>query len=100
MIEKYITARKELRAVILIVDLRHAPTNDDVMMYDFLKYYNIPSIVIATKADKIPKGKLDKHKKVVKETLQMDKNDPLVVFSSETGHGFDQAWAEIEKRMG
>lgn len=99
MIERYITARKELRAVVLIVDLRHPPTNDDCMMYDFLKYYDIPTIVIATKADKIPKGKWDKHKKVVRETLNMDHNDPIIVFSSEKGLGFEQAWAEIEQRM-
>lgn len=99
MIEKYITARSILRAVVLIIDLRHPPTNDDVMMYDFLKYYNIPAIIIATKADKIKKGKWEQHKKVVRETLEMDKNDPLIVFSSETGLGFEQAWQEIEKRM-
>ncbi|WP_332647093.1 ribosome biogenesis GTP-binding protein YihA/YsxC [Lysinibacillus sp. 54212] len=99
MIEKYFTARELLKAVVLIVDLRHSPTNDDCMMYDFLKHYNIPCIVIATKADKIPKGKWDKHKKVVRETLQMDKQDPLIVFSSEKGLGFEQAWAEIEARM-
>ncbi|WP_431027360.1 ribosome biogenesis GTP-binding protein YihA/YsxC [Lysinibacillus sp. LZ02] len=99
MIEKYFTGRDLLKAVVLIVDLRHAPTNDDCMMYDFLKHYNIPCIVIATKCDKIPKGKWDKHKKVVRETLQMDKQDPLIVFSSEKGIGFEQAWAEIEGRM-
>ncbi|HWK24295.1 MAG TPA: ribosome biogenesis GTP-binding protein YihA/YsxC [Ureibacillus sp.] len=99
MIERYITARSVLRAVVLIVDLRHPPTNDDVMMYDFLKYYNIPAIIIATKADKIKKGKLEHHKKIVRETLEMDKNDPLIIFSSETGLGFEQAWQEIEKRM-
>ena len=99
MIERYITARKVLRAVVLIIDLRHPPTTDDCMMYDFLKYYNIPAIIIATKADKIPKGKWDKHKKVVKETLDMDPTDPLIVFSSESGMGMEQAWAEIEKRM-
>ncbi|MDN4494523.1 ribosome biogenesis GTP-binding protein YihA/YsxC [Ureibacillus aquaedulcis] len=99
MIERYITARSVLRAVVLIIDLRHPPTNDDVMMYDFLKYYNIPAIIIATKADKIKKGKWDQHKKVVRDTLEMDKNDPLIVFSSETGLGFEQAWQEIEKRM-
>ncbi|KGR90447.1 GTP-binding protein [Ureibacillus massiliensis 4400831 = CIP 108448 = CCUG 49529] len=99
MIERYITARDVLRAVLLIVDLRHPPTSDDRMMYDFLKHYNIPTIVIATKADKIPKGKWDKHKKVVKETLDMEKGDPLIVFSSEIGLGFEQAWSEIEKRM-
>ncbi|QDP99598.1 YihA family ribosome biogenesis GTP-binding protein [Lysinibacillus fusiformis] len=99
MIERYITGREELKAVVQIVDLRHPPTADDCMMYDFLKHYNIPCIVIATKADKIPKGKWDKHKKVVKETLNMDKNDPLVVFSSEKGLGFEEAWHLIEKKM-
>ena len=58
------------------------------MMYDFLKHYNIPCIVIATKADKIPKGKWDKHKKIVKDELQMEKGDPIIVFSSETGLGY------------
>jgi GTP-binding protein len=99
MIETYFTGREQLKAVCLIVDLRHNPTNDDCMMYDFLKHYNIPVIVIATKADKIPKGKWDKHKKNVKETLQMDANDPLIVFSSEKGIGFEQAWQEIESRI-
>ena len=79
MIETYFTSREVLKGVLLIVDLRHPPTKDDCMMYDFLKHYNIPCIVIATKADKIPKGKWDKHKKIVKDELQMDKNDPLIV---------------------
>lgn len=99
MIERYITDREQLKAVIQIVDLRHAPSREDVAMYDFMKHYGIPCIVIATKADKIPKGKWDKHKKVVRETLEMDKRDPLIVFSSETGLGKDAAWQEIEKRM-
>ncbi len=99
MIEKYFMGREQLRAVVLIVDIRHDPTNDDQMMYDFLKHYNIPVIVVATKADKIPKGKWDKHKKVVREVLQMEKEDPLLVFSSEKGLGFEEAWAEIEGRF-
>ncbi|MEK4532529.1 ribosome biogenesis GTP-binding protein YihA/YsxC [Solibacillus sp. FSL K6-1554] len=99
MIEQYFMGREQLRAVILIVDIRHNPTSDDCMMYDFLKHYNIPVIVVATKADKIPKGKWDKHKKIVRETLQMEKQDPLIVFSSEKGLGLEQAWAEIESRM-
>ncbi|AMO86201.1 GTP-binding protein [Solibacillus kalamii] len=99
MIEQYFMGREQLRAVVLIVDIRHNPTSDDCMMYDFLKHYNIPVIVVATKADKIPKGKWDKHKKIVRETLQMEKQDPLIVFSSEKGLGLEQAWAEIESRM-
>ncbi|MFC7783079.1 MULTISPECIES: ribosome biogenesis GTP-binding protein YihA/YsxC [unclassified Rossellomorea] len=96
MIETYITSREQLRAVILIVDLRHAPTNDDVMMYDFLKHHELPCIVIATKADKIPKGKWQKHLKVTRETLNMDKEDDLIMFSSETGLGKDKAWDAIK----
>ncbi|WP_462412413.1 ribosome biogenesis GTP-binding protein YihA/YsxC [Neobacillus sp. Marseille-QA0830] len=99
MIETYFTTREQLRAVVMIVDLRHPPTEDDVMMYDFLKHYGIPCIVIATKADKIPKGKWQKHLKVTKETLQLEKDDHVVVFSSEIGEGKDQAWAIIESYM-
>lgn len=99
MIETYITSREQLRAVVQIVDLRHPPSKDDQMMYDFMKHYNIPCIIIATKADKIPKGKWDKHKKIVREGLDMEKDDPLIVFSSETGLGQEAAWQEIEKRM-
>lgn len=99
MIERYFTGRQELKAVVQIIDLRHPPTADDRMMYDFLKHYNIPCIVIATKADKIPKSKWDKHKKIVKETLEMEKSDSLIVFSSETGLGFEEAWKTIENKM-
>ncbi|KXH87292.1 ribosome biogenesis GTP-binding protein YihA/YsxC [Sporosarcina sp. HYO08] len=99
MIEQYMTGRQELRAVIQIVDLRHPPTADDCLMYDFLAHYDIPAIVIATKADKIPRGKWEKHKKVIKDQLQMRKTDPLIVFSSEKGIGMEQAWREIEDRM-
>lgn len=99
MIETYLTTREQLRAVVLIVDLRHPPTEDDVMMYDFLKHYEIPCIVIATKADKIPKGKWQKHLKVTRETLDFDPKDHLIMFSSETGEGKDKAWAVIEGYM-
>ena len=99
MIEQYLTGREQLRAVVQIVDLRHPPTADDRMMYDFLAHYEIPAIVIATKADKIPRGKWKKHQQTVREVLDMRKDDPLIVFSSEKGMGMEQAWAEIEKRM-
>jgi GTP-binding protein len=96
MIETYITSRSQLKAVIQIVDLRHPPSKDDVMMYDFLKHHEIPCIIIATKADKIPKGKWQKHLKVTRETLDFDKNDHMLLFSSETGAGKDEAWALLE----
>lgn len=97
MIETYMTKSENLKVVLLIVDLRHPPSKDDVMMYEFLKHYEIPTIVIATKADKIPKGKWQKHIKDVKETLQLEKTDPLVLFSSETGQGKDEAWSTLFK---
>ncbi|MDX8359398.1 MULTISPECIES: ribosome biogenesis GTP-binding protein YihA/YsxC [Bacillaceae] len=99
MIEKYLTTREPLRAVILLIDLRHPPSNDDVIMYDFLKHYEIPTIVIATKADKIPKGKWEKHAKVIRQDLQLDPNDQLILFSSETGKGKVEAWSALNKFM-
>lgn len=99
MIETYLTSREQLKSALLIVDLRHPPTKDDVMMYDFFKHYDIPCIVIATKADKIPKGKWQKHLKVTKETLQLEKGDEIILFSSETGQGKDQAWNALQARM-
>ncbi|MGN1401293.1 MAG: ribosome biogenesis GTP-binding protein YihA/YsxC [Bacillus sp. (in: firmicutes)] len=100
MIETYLTKREQLRAALLIVDLRHPPTKDDVMMYDFFKHYEIPCIVVATKADKIPKGKWQKHLKVTKETLGLEKGDEIILFSSETGQGKDTAWKALQARMG
>jgi GTP-binding protein len=99
MIETYITSREQLRAVVLIVDLRHPPTQDDIMMYNFLKHYDIPCVVIATKADKIPRGKWQKYLKVTKETLDLDQNDQIVLFSSETGEGKDKAWSILQSYM-
>jgi len=99
MIETYFTSREQLRAAVLIVDLRHPPTQDDVMMYDFLKHYDIPCVVIATKADKIPRGKWQKYLKVTKETLDLEENDQIVLFSSETGEGKDKAWSILQSYM-
>ncbi len=97
MIETYITSREQLRGVIQIVDLRHKPTEDDRMMYEFLKYYDIPVIVVATKADKIPRSKWQKNAKIVRETLDFDPDDKFVLFSSETKMGKDEAWQFIKE---
>lgn len=99
MIETYLTSREQLRAVISLVDLRHKPTEEDIQMYQFLKYYEIPVIVVATKADKIPRGKWNKHESIVKKALDFDNNDDFILFSSETKLGKEAAWAAIEKRM-
>ncbi|WP_017726697.1 ribosome biogenesis GTP-binding protein YihA/YsxC [Halalkalibacterium ligniniphilum] len=95
MIETFIQQREQLKAVIQIIDIRHEPTKDDQLMYDWLKHFEIPVILVATKCDKIPKGKWEKHKKIISKVLNKDKNDPIVVFSSETGYGKDDAWKTI-----
>ncbi|WP_134699984.1 ribosome biogenesis GTP-binding protein YihA/YsxC [Ammoniphilus sp. YIM 78166] len=99
MIEEYFIDRSPLKAVVQIVDLRHPPTRDDQDMYHFLKHYEIPVIIVATKADKISKGQWQKHLKIVKETLNLEKGDTMVLFSSETGLGKDEAWKEIWNKI-
>lgn len=99
MIEQYFTSREALKAVLLIVDLRHEPTSDDVMMYEFLKHYDLPCIIVATKADKIPKGKWQKHLKITKEKLNLQPGDEIQIFSAETGQGVDVMWNALKARM-
>jgi len=95
MIEEYLTSRDNLRAVVSLVDLRHDPSADDVQMYEFLKYYEIPVIVVATKADKIPRGKWNKYESAIKKKLDFDKNDDFIIFSSVNKAGLDEAWDAI-----
>lgn len=99
MIEEYLTSRENLRAVVSLVDFRHEPSADDVQMYEFLKYYEIPVIVVATKADKIPRGKWNKNESVIKKKLDFDKNDDFIVFSSVNKDGLDAAWDAILEKI-
>ena len=99
MIEEYLTIRENLRAVVSLVDFRHEPSTDDVQMYEFLKYYEIPVIVVATKADKVPRGKWNKHESVIKKKLDFDKNDDFIIFSSVNKDGLDAAWDVILEKI-
>ncbi|MFC7678071.1 ribosome biogenesis GTP-binding protein YihA/YsxC [Paenibacillus sp. GCM10028914] len=96
MIERYLLSRDELKLVLLVVDLRHPPSKDDISMYEWLQYYNRNVCVVATKADKIPRSRWPKHIKVVKETLGFKQHHSMVMFSSETGMGKDELWGIIE----
>ncbi|WP_152398608.1 ribosome biogenesis GTP-binding protein YihA/YsxC [Paenibacillus cellulositrophicus] len=96
MIEKYMLERQTLKLVLMVVDLRHPPTKDDVMMYDWLQHYDIPICVVATKADKIPKSRWQKHVKQMKESLLLRSTDLFVMFSSELGVGKEELWAVIQ----
>lgn len=99
MMEEYFQTRETLKAVFLITDIRHEPTRDDIQMYEFLKHFDLPVVVIATKLDKIPKGKRAQHIKRTINTLQIDKGDLVLPFSSETGEGKDEAWGILKKYL-
>ncbi|XCY70559.1 ribosome biogenesis GTP-binding protein YihA/YsxC [Streptococcus iniae] len=92
MIEEYLTGRDNLRAVVSLVDFRHEPSKEDIQMYEFLKYYEIPVIIVATKADKIPRGKWNKHESMIKKSLDFNKEDNFIIFSSVDRIGIDEAW--------
>ncbi|WP_208559692.1 ribosome biogenesis GTP-binding protein YihA/YsxC [Marinilactibacillus kalidii] len=95
MMNVYFSSREELSLSILLVDLRHHPTELDIQMYDFLKYYDLPVLVVATKADKIKKSKRNKHINQVVQTLQLATEDKVIMFSSETKEGREEVWNEI-----
>ena len=96
MIEEYLESRSQLRRVFMLIDFRHKPTEDDLLMYNFLKYYNLPVTVIATKADKISGGKKEKNLKVILETMDLVVGDDLVVFSSVSKLGVKDVLNKIE----
>lgn len=97
MIEEYLEKREELKRVFMLVDFRHKPTEDDVLMYNFLKYYNIPVTIVATKVDKVGSSKLEVNKKQILSTLDLVVGDNLVLFSSVTKLGKDSILEKIEE---
>lgn len=99
MIEQYITQRSSLKLVIQLVDLRHNPTEDDILMYDFLKYYELPTLVIATKEDKIAKGKVQKHLDNIQQKLQMEPSDNIISYSSVKNNKQKLIWQTIENYL-
>lgn len=95
IMERYLEDRDELCAILLLVDIRHNPTADDKMMYDWIKHFGYKCIVVATKADKISRGKYQKHVSAIRKTLQMDKDEKVVVTSSSKKIGITELWDEI-----
>ena len=96
MVEEYLKKRENLKRVFLLVDFRHKPTNDDVIMYNFLKHYQIPVTVIATKVDKVSSKDKDKNIKALKETLDLVVGDDLILFSSMSKLGREEVITSIE----
>ena len=96
MIEEYLEKREELKRVFMLIDYRHKPSEDDLLMYNFLKYYNVPVTVVATKADKVPGRQKQKNLKVILDTMDLVIGDDLVVFSSNTKLGVKEVIKKIE----
>ena len=99
MIEDYLRSREVLKDVVLLVDIRHKPTGDDKMMYDFLKFYRRSVIVVATKLDKIPRSTVKKNLNLISETLGLDEEDILMSYSSETHQGRDELWGVLTEGL-
>ena len=86
-----------LKMAFLIVDIRHEPTEDDCLMYEYLKHFNIPTTIVATKADKIGKTLIQRHLKIIKQKLNFSNDDKIYAFSSETKFGIEQIESLIEE---
>ena len=92
IMERYLQDRQELCAIFLLVDIRHEPTNDDVMMYEWIKHFGYNCVVIATKADKISRGQYQKHISII---LQLEKDEKVIPLSSSKKTGVEDVWNEI-----
>ena len=96
MIEDYIKNRENLKRVFLLIDYRHKPTEDDVLMYNYLKYYNLNITIVATKYDKVTKNNRIKQNKLIKDTLKLSDEEVFVPFSTVTKKGREDILKIIE----
>lgn len=100
MIEEYLENRQNLTRTFMLVDLRHKPSDDDVLMYKYLKFYKIPVTIVATKSDKLSNNRKEKAKNNIIKTLELDENDSLIILSNVTKEGKDKILKEIEDLIG
>lgn len=95
IMEMYLEDRTTLCSIFLLVDVRHDPTNDDKMMYQWIKHFGYDCVVVATKGDKIKRGQYQKHLKNIKTKLMMHPEDRIILTSSSNKNGIEQLWDEI-----
>ena len=96
MIERYLRTSKQLRLVFLLIDIRHEPSANDVGMYEWIVSNGFYPVIIATKLDKINRSQIQKHVKMIKNTLQVAEGTPIVPFSAVTKQGRDEIWELME----
>ena len=97
MIEEYLKSRESLKCVFLLIDYRHKPTEDDCLMYDFLKYYNLKIKIVATKYDKVSKNSREKQNKLIKDTLKLPKDEEFITFSTVYKNGKEEVYEAIKE---
>lgn len=90
IIENYLLNRPVLKKVVLLVDSRHKPSDDDVLMYNWIKHYNYNTVIIATKKDKLKKSEIVKNEKIIKETLGLKSDEKILFYSSLTKEGREE----------
>lgn len=100
MIEKYLQVSKQLKQVYLLIDIRHDPSANDKLMYDWIRNNGFKPVIIATKADKIKRSQLQKQIKNIRVGLNLEKDDVLIPFSAQTKQGLEQIWGNIEQVSG
>lgn len=99
MMEEYFQKRQGLKKVIQLVDIRHAPSAQDVQMYEYLRHYGFDGLVVATKADKVSKNEMQKNLAVIKKTLQLGPEDIIIPVSALKRTGHDKLLDEMEKLL-
>lgn len=99
MVERYLQQSKVLKAIFLLIDIRHDPSQNDKQMYDWILSNGFHPIVIATKMDKLKRSQLAKHVKMVREGLGVDKETIVIPFSSETKQGRDEIYEIIDSLL-
>ena len=96
MIETYLKTRETLCRIVWLVDIRHEPSANDKIMLDWLRYYEKPFIIVATKADKLNRSQVPKHLAMLRRELKIGADTPVVAFSSEAKTGKDALWAQLD----
>ena len=95
MIERYLQKSQQLKQVFLLIDIRHAPSANDKLMYDWIVHNGYRPVIIATKLDKLKRSQVAKSVKIVREGLNLEKEDILIPFSAQTKQGLEQIWETI-----
>ena len=96
MIEKYLHTSTKLKAVFLLIDIRHQPSDNDCLMYEWMVEQGFAPIIIATKMDKISRGAVPKHMKMIADTLNVEEDTIMIPFSAESKQGREEIWELID----